>query len=96
MQNKDVYMASRQVRRCQLSRDINAAIATPITTAPADFCAGDKPADKFLIFSLVRKWFVRVNTLSNQTSLCGARVTLQCCCPSVSMNVSLFDINPLI
>ena len=84
--------ASQHVRGCQLRRDSDAAIITQITTTPVDFCAADKPADKFIIFSLFRKCFVRVNTLCKQTSLCGARVMLQCCCPSVSMNFSLFDI----
>ena len=76
-------MASRHVRRCQLSRDSDAAITTPIMSAPADFCAGDKHADKFLIFTLVKKCFLRVNTLGKLRALCGAGVTLTAYCLAV-------------
>ena len=40
---------------------------TPIITAPANFYASDKPANYFLIISLLKHFIVRVNTLCIQS-----------------------------
>ena len=86
----------RQADRCadvNSTATVTPATATPITTATANFCYGDKPADKFLIFSVLnRKEMLCQSTYYANKPPCvvpGKRVLVKTHCPWYSLSLTL-------